>query len=470
MYSRSHKCLSCHHVKTSGCPSAPSDHRLTALGLLGFVIAGAVPTISAALPAALPQDAFTWTIGDAEYHGPLAHRGLHAYGPHMSDLSTHDLGVMSLVDMGMHLSGEAGALLTGTGSARHLLHGGKHVRHLLPGCPRCVLYVRTGNWVHGHCRKRGRFFNCRVRSDITEVRRFRRGIIRRGRVINELPQTPVPEDSGSADTDPVFASGAGGTAFPETTMRTLGPIDPQHLDATAPFVACLLNSDCALPPANFAALDGAPPVNVGDSIAGVCQRPEFVDDPSGVFFDFPGICVCTYVDPGAPPTVVERALAATTRAAGTFPIQPAGRTLEEVEAGDEAYELEYEGLPGYDVSTGQPLSDFARRGFCLQTTQAGSPGLPFPVHPFFVPTDDPIIFERFECRPLPLDRPRPPIVEFTPGTILNFTEGVIVSGSFVDYDGVPVPMYMDEFEEGDVDFYDCSYDPGVPRDRITAVS
>eukprot|EP00892_Ulva_mutabilis_P007296 jgi/Ulvmu1/4939/UM205_0001.1 len=58
-------------------------------------------------------------------------------------------------------------------------------------------------------------------------------------------------------------------------------------------VACFSDSDCALPPADFVAINGSAPASAGGSLSASCIRGE--PGPDGRFpEDEPGICMCVY--------------------------------------------------------------------------------------------------------------------------------------------------------------------------------
>lgn len=413
--------------KSVASPSLAPCLRIMVMGVLVPAIASSFPAVFTTLPVAHAYNVTAMSSpGHLEPHrGPLR--------DYMNELAAHSPDITGYDMMGMHLAaagtlGAEAALMSVSGAVRHLLHPGSHKLKLVAMCSRCSMFASVGNWRMGHCKKSGKLFNCFKRKgkgnpvQVTGILLLRRRLRQAEGVLPPLP-----------------------------------PLDPQNLAGTAPFVACLTNDDCALPSADFAALNGAPPVSLSGNIAGRCQRPAFVNDPSGEFFDFPGICVCTFVDPATPPQIVTRA---ETIASLDRPLisQPDGGALDGV------IERDPEGLPGYDYDTGEPLSDFITAGFCLQLLQPAVTDGPFPVHPFFVPTDEPVIDEGFQCRPLPSTSPRPPVVDFVDGD--DFTSGQIVADAFVFVNGLPVRGFGDD--SPGVDFYDCSYDADGEPLRPTA--
>ena len=186
---------------------------------------------------------------------------------------------------------------------RQLLHGALPPQEY-PRCPQCKLISCVGNWWFGHCRAGGTLYNCKRRKPPSAA-----------------PSTPFP----------------------------------QNLTATAPYVACLEDSDCSLPFDLFASVNRSSPLNVTGQLRAECQLPTFPPGSANALFgDHPGICMCKYLGPTTADDVIDLAIRA-----------QAGETL----------------APEDTASLTAGLA----RDFCFQRPVGGASLPTHPAHPFFVP-------------------------------------------------------------------------------------
>lgn len=179
-------------------------------------------------------------------------------------------------------------------ASRHLLHGWMPLRRY-PRCPRCRFEICIGNWWFGHCRRGRKIFNCyrRKRLFVSPGPRVVNGT----NISNEFPP-PIPAPPPELANPPTPPSGPG--TSPSATVFT------QNLTASHPYAACITDDDCALRVEDFAAINSSEPLSFNGTLAARCLRPDFIGEASGQFADFPGICVCTYVNPAAPRGTAER--------------------------------------------------------------------------------------------------------------------------------------------------------------------
>lgn len=209
-------------------------------------------------------------------------------------------------------------------TSRSLLNK-SHNHSKAPKCPKCWIFTKYQGRYYGHCKSGKKLYNC------TKNKAF------------AFSMAPGPK----------------GTQVPTSSK---GRARAAELRATAPFVSCFQDSDCALPAADFPPLRGSAAVSVGGKLSATCRRPSFVTDPN--FIDFPGICICTYATPAAPPAVTE--LLSTCDSAAAILLSLDGLTLD-----------------------GNPVSSFFKTDFCVQR-QGRGPGGVVDDRPFFVPGPEPI--------------------------------------------------------------------------------